>query len=100
MCVCACLLQAMMRVELLYGSAGLVGSLVSGHLFLLYSSSVGHGTVLLIVSTLLHLLSLIFSIALLQVSNARHGDDLLRLRIDEITHPTAITCWLPGPHFS
>uniref|UniRef100_A0A3Q0T907 Solute carrier family 46 member 2 n=1 Tax=Amphilophus citrinellus TaxID=61819 RepID=A0A3Q0T907_AMPCI len=53
---------------LLYGIAGLVGSLVSGHLFRLYSSSLGNGTVLLIVSTLLHLLCLLHSIFLLQVS--------------------------------
>ncbi|KAE8284915.1 Thymic stromal cotransporter-like protein Solute carrier family 46 member 2 [Larimichthys crocea] len=59
--------QMMMRVELLYGMAGLVGSLASGHLFLLYTSTLGNGTILLIVSTLLHLLSLIFSIVLLQV---------------------------------
>uniref|UniRef100_A0A3Q0T3B8 Solute carrier family 46 member 2 n=1 Tax=Amphilophus citrinellus TaxID=61819 RepID=A0A3Q0T3B8_AMPCI len=52
---------------LLYGIAGLVGSLVSGHLFRLYSSSLGNGTVLLIVSTLLHLLCLLHSIFLLQV---------------------------------
>lgn len=57
-----------MRLELLYGLAGLVGSLVSGHLFLLYSSSLGNGTILLIVSILLHLLSLLHSIVLLQVS--------------------------------
>uniref|UniRef100_A0A3Q4BZL8 Uncharacterized protein n=1 Tax=Mola mola TaxID=94237 RepID=A0A3Q4BZL8_MOLML len=55
-------------LELLYGLAGLVGSLVSGHLFLLYSSSLGNGTILLIVSILLHLLSLLHSIVLLQVS--------------------------------
>lgn len=58
----------MMRVELLYGLAGLVGSLVSGHLFLVYSSSLGHGNVLLIVSTLLNLLCLLHSISVLQVS--------------------------------
>lgn len=56
-----------MRVELLYGLAGLLGSLVSGHLFLLYSSSLGNGTILLIVSILLHLLSLLHAIFLLQV---------------------------------
>ncbi|XP_072227397.1 solute carrier family 46 member 2 [Leuresthes tenuis] len=59
--------KVMMRVELLYGLAGLVGSLVSGHLFQLYSSSLGNGTILLIVSTLLHLLCLIVSVVLLQV---------------------------------
>ncbi|XP_013857834.1 thymic stromal cotransporter homolog [Austrofundulus limnaeus] len=66
--------KAMMRVELLYGLAGLVGSLVSGHLFLLYSSSVGNGTILLIVSTLLHLLCLLHSIFLLQVKDVSKVD--------------------------
>ncbi|RVE65621.1 hypothetical protein OJAV_G00118250 [Oryzias javanicus] len=59
--------KVMMRVELLYGGAGLVASLVSGHLFQLYTSSLGNGTILLIVSTLLHLLSLCFAAFLLQV---------------------------------
>ncbi|KAK1884327.1 Thymic stromal cotransporter protein [Dissostichus eleginoides] len=57
----------LMRVELLYGGAGLVGSLVSGHLFLLYSSCTQHGSILLSVSALLHLLCLLHSITLLQV---------------------------------
>ncbi|XP_073334046.1 solute carrier family 46 member 2 [Pagrus major] len=59
--------KVLMKVELLYGMTGLVGSLVSGHLFLLYSSSLGHGTILLTVSTLLNLLAFIHSIVLLQV---------------------------------
>ncbi|XP_037609736.1 thymic stromal cotransporter homolog [Sebastes umbrosus] len=59
--------KVMMKVELLYGTAGLVGSLVSGHLFLMYSSSLGNGTILLTVSTLLYLLCIIHSIVLLQV---------------------------------
>ncbi|XP_023263022.1 thymic stromal cotransporter homolog [Seriola lalandi dorsalis] len=66
--------KVMMRVELLYGTAGLVGSLVSGHLFQLYSSSLGHGIVLLIVSILLHLLCLIFSIVLLQVKQVYNNE--------------------------
>uniref|UniRef100_UPI0037E8E74A solute carrier family 46 member 2 n=1 Tax=Semicossyphus pulcher TaxID=241346 RepID=UPI0037E8E74A len=66
--------KVMMRVELLYGAAGLVGSLVSGHLFQLYSSNVGHGTVLLTVSTLLHLLCLIHSIVLLQVKQGSKNE--------------------------
>ncbi|XP_061589432.1 solute carrier family 46 member 2 [Cololabis saira] len=61
--------KAMMRVELLYGLAGLVGSLVSGHLFQLYTASLGHGTILLIVGTLLNLLCLILAIVLLQVKH-------------------------------
>lgn len=59
--------KMMMRVELLYGAAGLVGSLVSGHLFLLYSSSLGNGTILLSVGTIVNLLTLLHSIFLLQV---------------------------------
>ncbi|XP_034085185.1 thymic stromal cotransporter homolog [Gymnodraco acuticeps] len=59
--------KVLMRVELLYGGAGLVGSLVSGHLFLLYSSSTQHGSILLSMSTLLHLLCLLHAITLLQV---------------------------------
>ncbi|XP_041667665.1 thymic stromal cotransporter homolog [Cheilinus undulatus] len=59
--------KVMMRVELLYGATGLVGSLISGHLFLLYSSNLGNGTVLLVVSTLVHLLCLLHSIFLLQI---------------------------------
>ncbi|XP_034565042.1 thymic stromal cotransporter homolog [Notolabrus celidotus] len=66
--------KVMMRVELLYGAAGLVGSLVSGHLFLLYSSSLGNGTVLLTVSTLLALLCLLQSIFLLQVKQESNNE--------------------------
>ncbi|XP_028272905.1 thymic stromal cotransporter homolog [Parambassis ranga] len=66
--------KVIMRVELLYGTAGLVGSLASGHLFLLQNAFLGHGAILLIVSTLLHLLSLIHSIILLQVKQVHHQD--------------------------
>ncbi|KAF3702211.1 Thymic stromal cotransporter -like protein CE11 Solute carrier family 46 member 2 [Channa argus] len=59
--------MVLMRVELLYGAAGLLGSLVSGHLFQLYTPSLGHGNILLIVSTVLNLLCLLHSIFLLQV---------------------------------
>lgn len=60
--------QVIMRVELLYGLAGLVGSLVSGHLYLLLGSSLGNGTLLLIASVVLHALSLIQAVVLLKVS--------------------------------
>lgn len=63
-----CYLQMMMRVELMYGIAGLVGSLSSGHLFLLYTASLGHGIILLIVSTVLAALCLLDAAFLLQVS--------------------------------
>ncbi|MEQ2279085.1 hypothetical protein AMECASPLE_005868 [Ameca splendens] len=87
--------QVMMKVELLYGLAGLVGSLVSGHLFLLYSSSLGNGTILLSVSTLLHLLCLIFSIALLQVkqANSEDSEDSYHL----LSHASRNTCLIAAP---
>ncbi|XP_017265996.1 thymic stromal cotransporter homolog [Kryptolebias marmoratus] len=66
--------KALMTVELLYGIAGVVGSVVSGHLFQLYSVNLRQGTILLIVSTLLHLICLIISIVLLQVKEARSDD--------------------------
>lgn len=59
--------KALMRVELFYGMAGLVGSLVSGHLFMLYTSSLGHGIILLIISTLLAVLCLLQAALVLQV---------------------------------
>ncbi|XP_063336357.2 solute carrier family 46 member 2 [Pelmatolapia mariae] len=66
--------KVLMRVEFMYGLAGVVGSLASGHLFHLYSSSLGHGTILLIISTLLHLLCLLHSIFLLQVKGVSDGE--------------------------
>lgn len=57
-----------MRVELLYGMAGLVGSLVSGHLYPLLSSSLGQGTLLVVASIVLHGLSLLQAVVLLKVS--------------------------------
>lgn len=69
--------KALMRVELLYGIAGLVGSLVSGHLFLLYTSSLGHGLILLIISTLLAVLCLLDAVLLLKVTDisSREGEE-------------------------
>ncbi|XP_005729300.1 thymic stromal cotransporter homolog [Pundamilia nyererei] len=66
--------KVLMKVEFMYGLAGVVGSLASGHLFHLYSSSLGHGTILLIISTLLHLLCLLHSIFLLQVKGVSDGE--------------------------
>lgn len=57
-----------MRLELLYGMAGLVGSLVSGHLYPLLSSSLGKGTLLLGASMVLHVLGLLQAVFLLRVS--------------------------------
>lgn len=61
--------KTLMKVELFYGLAGLVGSLVSGHLFLLYTSSLRHGMILLIISTVLAVLCLIHAALLLQVND-------------------------------
>ncbi|XP_054468827.1 thymic stromal cotransporter homolog [Anoplopoma fimbria] len=74
--------KVMMTVELVYGTAGLIGSLASGHMFLLYSSSLGNGTILIAVGALLQLLSLIHSSVLLQVkpeSNTEPEDNTLLL---------------------
>lgn len=57
-----------MRLELVYGMAGLVGSLVSGHLYPLLSSSLGNGTLLLGASIVLHVLGLLQAGFLLRVS--------------------------------
>lgn len=62
-----CPVQVIMGVELLYGMAGLVGSLVSGHLYPLLSSSLGSGTLLVAASILLHVLSLLQAAVLLKV---------------------------------
>ncbi|KAL6097084.1 slc46a2 [Pungitius sinensis] len=59
--------KVMMKVELLYGAAGVVGSLASGHMFLVYSSTLGNGIILLAVSVLLRVLCLLQSVFLLQV---------------------------------
>lgn len=61
-------MQVIMRVELLYGMAGLVGSLVSGHLYPLLSSSLGTGTLLVVASIVVHTLSLLQAVILLRVS--------------------------------
>ncbi|XP_029371968.1 thymic stromal cotransporter homolog [Echeneis naucrates] len=81
--------KVMMKLELLYGAAGLVGSLVSGHLFLV------NGIALLFVSTLLHLLCLIHSIVLLQVKHVpnKKPEDSDKLRshtADDPAEPAAV----------
>lgn len=67
--------KAMMKVELLYGMAGLVGSVVSGHLFMAYSSSLKHGIVLLIVSTVVAVLCLLDAAFLLQVKDVSNTEE-------------------------
>ncbi|XP_068190832.1 solute carrier family 46 member 2-like [Antennarius striatus] len=66
--------KVLMRVELLYGITGLVGSLLSGHLFLLYNTSLGNGTLLLSLGTLMNLLCFIHSAVLLQVKQATNQE--------------------------
>lgn len=63
--------MVMMRVELLYGLAGLAGSLVSGHLFQLYDARVGQGTVLVATSLVLYGLCLLHAVFLLEVRRRR-----------------------------
>uniref|UniRef100_A0A8C6SN28 Solute carrier family 46 member 2 n=1 Tax=Neogobius melanostomus TaxID=47308 RepID=A0A8C6SN28_9GOBI len=67
--------KALSRVELLYGMAGLVGSLASGHLFMLYTSSLGRGIILLIISTLLAVLCLLHAALLLQVKEVSSSEE-------------------------
>ncbi|KAM9426832.1 solute carrier family 46 member 2 [Pholidichthys leucotaenia] len=61
--------KVMMVVELLYGAAGVVGSLASGHLFQVYTPTLGNGTILIIVSLLLYVMALIHTLILLQVTH-------------------------------
>uniref|UniRef100_A0AAZ3SVJ5 Solute carrier family 46 member 2 n=1 Tax=Oncorhynchus tshawytscha TaxID=74940 RepID=A0AAZ3SVJ5_ONCTS len=51
----------MMHIELVYGVAGLVGSLASGHLFQLYSVDFKQGTLLVSLSVFLYFLCLIYT---------------------------------------
>ncbi|KAM4610638.1 solute carrier family 46 member 2-like [Polymixia lowei] len=61
--------KLMMRVELVNGIAGLVGSTVSGHLFQISSSSLRPGVVTSVVCMLLHAVCLLYAIFLLQVTH-------------------------------
>ncbi|KAJ8007497.1 hypothetical protein DPEC_G00118110 [Dallia pectoralis] len=51
----------MMRIELVYGVAGLIGSLASGHLFQLYSVNFKQGTLLVGLSAVFYLVCLIYT---------------------------------------
>ncbi|XP_068609375.1 solute carrier family 46 member 2-like [Brachionichthys hirsutus] len=66
--------KVLMRVELLYGITGLVGSLVSGHLFQLDNSNLGKGTLLLSLGTLMNLLCFLHSALLLQVKQVTNQE--------------------------
>ncbi|XP_018587131.2 thymic stromal cotransporter homolog [Scleropages formosus] len=54
-----------MAVELIYGLAGFVGSLVSGHLFQLYASGTKQGTILVALCVLLYLFCLVYVVLVL-----------------------------------
>lgn len=59
-----------MRTELVYGIAGFIGSLASGHLFDLYSVDLKHGVILSGLSVLLYLICLLYAIFILRVDHA------------------------------
>ncbi|XP_028317827.1 thymic stromal cotransporter homolog isoform X2 [Gouania willdenowi] len=80
--------KTMMIVELLYGMMGLLGSLASGHLFLLSTPSLTHGTILLISSVLSHLLCLLHSIFLLQVKEVSVSEENRPLLSPPSSHTT------------
>ncbi|XP_028826883.1 thymic stromal cotransporter homolog [Denticeps clupeoides] len=64
-----------MRMELVYGLAGLVGSLSSGHLFQLYTVELKGGVLLVGLSVLLYFLCLAYAALVLDVSRPAGGHD-------------------------
>ncbi|KAG9263480.1 hypothetical protein AMEX_G23522 [Astyanax mexicanus] len=57
-----------MRTELVYGMAGFLGSLASGHLFQLYSVDIKQGVVLASMSVVLYVFCLLYATFVLKVS--------------------------------
>ncbi|KAI4888081.1 hypothetical protein NFI96_022110 [Prochilodus magdalenae] len=57
-----------MRTELLYGVAGFLGSLASGHLFQMYTVGMKQGVLLAALSTALYFFCLLYATCILQVS--------------------------------
>lgn len=57
----------LIMIELIYGLAGFVGSIASGHLFVSYHLSYRHGTVLVSCSVALYAFCLIYSLVILRV---------------------------------
>lgn len=55
------------RMELVYGLAGLVGSLASGHLFQLYTVELKNGVILVGLSVTLYFFCLVYSICVLKI---------------------------------
>ncbi|XP_051973013.1 thymic stromal cotransporter homolog [Xyrauchen texanus] len=58
-----------MRTELVYGIAGFIGSLASGHLFNLYTVDLKHGVILSGLSVLFYFFCLIYAAVILRVDN-------------------------------
>ncbi|XP_051539291.1 thymic stromal cotransporter homolog [Myxocyprinus asiaticus] len=58
-----------MRTELVYGIAGFIGSLASGHLFDLYTVDLKHGVILSGLSVLLYVFCLIYAAFILRVDH-------------------------------
>ncbi|XP_068190825.1 solute carrier family 46 member 2-like [Antennarius striatus] len=85
-CTAADRSKVLMRMELLYGLVGVAGNLVSGHLFLFCSSSLGRGTVALIVSALMILLCLIHAVGLLQVKEIKQEPEENRQALSDDPH--------------
>ncbi|XP_063152762.1 solute carrier family 46 member 2 [Candoia aspera] len=57
----------LINIELIYGIAGFVGSIASGHLFVTFHLSYQHGMVLISCSVALYALCIIYSLLVLQV---------------------------------
>lgn len=60
-------------IELVYGLAGFIGSLASGHIFVHFNVSYHHGTVLVSCSLAFYLICVIYSIFVLKVPNEGGG---------------------------
>ncbi|XP_066507667.1 solute carrier family 46 member 2 [Hoplias malabaricus] len=57
-----------MRTELVYGLAGFIGSLASGHLFQLYTVGMKQGVLLAVMSVALYVFCLLYAVFILQVN--------------------------------
>ncbi|KAG9486580.1 solute carrier family 46 member 2 [Eleutherodactylus coqui] len=64
------------RLELVYGIAGFLGSLSSGHIFVRVKITSHQGTILVILSLLLYVFCIVYTIFLLKVP--QHGDSVLQ----------------------
>ncbi|KAA0703695.1 Thymic stromal cotransporter -like protein CE11 [Triplophysa tibetana] len=79
-----------MRTELVFGIAGFIGSLASGHLFNLYTVDLKHGVLLSGLSVLLYFLCLVYAIFILRVGHfTALGDEQERRENVEIINQDA-----------